>query len=188
MGLLAVERVGGFGVVDLDAASALEVVVGVRVVPAAFARGDGEPEAVEVSARRRGCWVLVLRSSMQHMDVADELDVSHVEYHVQAEQLGRVLEHLHCLFLLLRQWRDVAGVDVALENWRMVAAAPGISDEQKAAIAADIDKLATSDAWKQELATRGWDDRYLAGPDFEKQLAADIESTKAILTEIGLVQ
>jgi putative tricarboxylic transport membrane protein len=81
-----------------------------------------------------------------------------------------------------------AGVDVALENWRMVAAAPGLTDEQKAAIAADIEKLATSDAWRQELATRGWDDRYLAGPDFEKQLAADIEATSAILTEIGLVQ
>ena len=53
---------------------------------------------------------------------------------------------------------------------------------------ADIEKLATSDAWKQELATRGWDDRFLAGPDFEKQLAADIESTNAILTDIGLVQ
>jgi putative tricarboxylic transport membrane protein len=81
-----------------------------------------------------------------------------------------------------------AGVDVALENWRMVAAAPGLTDEQKAAIAADIEKLATSDAWRQELATRGWDDRYLAGPDFEKQLAADIEATSAILTDIGLVQ
>ena len=77
---------------------------------------------------------------------------------------------------------------MALENWRMVAAAPGITDEQKAAIAADIEKLATSDAWQQELATRGWDDRYLAGPDFEKQLAADIEATSAILTDIGLVQ
>ena len=81
-----------------------------------------------------------------------------------------------------------AGVEVALENWRMVAAAPGLTDEQKAAITADIEKLATSDAWRQELATRGWDDRYLAGPDFEKQLAADIEATQAILTEIGLVQ
>ena len=57
-----------------------------------------------------------------------------------------------------------AGVDVALENWRMVAAAPGISDEEKAAITADIEKLATSDAWKQELATRGWDDRYPRRP------------------------
>ncbi|MFO1143198.1 MAG: tripartite tricarboxylate transporter substrate binding protein [Amaricoccus sp.] len=81
-----------------------------------------------------------------------------------------------------------AGVDVALENWRMVAAGPGITDEQKAAITADIQKLATSDAWKQELATRGWDDRFLAGAEFDQQLAADIEATKGILTEIGLVQ
>ena len=81
-----------------------------------------------------------------------------------------------------------AGLDVALENWRMVAAAPGITDEEKAAITADIEKLATSDAWKQELETRGWDDRFLAGPDFDAQLAADIESTKGILTDIGLVQ
>jgi putative tricarboxylic transport membrane protein len=81
-----------------------------------------------------------------------------------------------------------AGIDVALENWRMVAAAPGISDEEKAAITADIEKLATSDAWKAELATRGWDDRYLAGPEFEKQLASDIDATKGILTQIGLVQ
>lgn len=81
-----------------------------------------------------------------------------------------------------------AGLDVVLENWRMVAAGPGITDAEKAAITADIEKLATSDAWKQELATRGWDDRFLAGPAFDAQLAADIESTKAILTEIGLVQ
>ncbi|PZQ50346.1 MAG: C4-dicarboxylate ABC transporter substrate-binding protein [Rhodovulum sulfidophilum] len=81
-----------------------------------------------------------------------------------------------------------AGIDVALENWRMVAAAPGITDAQKAAITADIEKLATSEAWKRELATRGWDDRFLAGPEFETQLAADIAQTKTILTEIGLVQ
>jgi putative tricarboxylic transport membrane protein len=81
-----------------------------------------------------------------------------------------------------------AGLDVALENWRMVAAGPDLTDEQKAAITADIQKLATSEAWKQELATRGWDDRYLAGEDFQKQLAADIEATKGILTDIGLVQ
>ena len=81
-----------------------------------------------------------------------------------------------------------AGIDVSLENWRMVAAGPDLTDEQKAAITADIEKLATSDAWKKELETRGWDDRYLAGEDFQKQLASDIEATKGILTDIGLVQ
>ena len=81
-----------------------------------------------------------------------------------------------------------AGLDVSLENWRMVAAGPDLTDEQKAAITADIEKLVTSDAWKKELETRGWNDRYLSGADFQKELDADIAATKTILTEIGLVQ
>ena len=81
-----------------------------------------------------------------------------------------------------------AGVDVTLENWRMVAAAPGITDEEKAAIAADIEKMATSEAWQKALADRGWIDRYLAGDDFSQQLAADIAATQAILQDIGLTQ
>ena len=81
-----------------------------------------------------------------------------------------------------------AGIDVVLENWRMVAAGPDLSEEDRAAVMADIEALATSDAWKAELETRGWADRYLAGEAFETQLAADIEATSAILKEIGLVR
>ena len=81
-----------------------------------------------------------------------------------------------------------AGVDVALENWRMVAAAPGITDEQKAAITADIEKMATSEAWKKALADHGWIDSFEAGDAFQAQLASDIEATSGILKDIGLVQ
>jgi putative tricarboxylic transport membrane protein len=81
-----------------------------------------------------------------------------------------------------------AGVDVTLENWRMVAAAPGITAEQEAAITADMEKMAASDQWKKALADRGWDDRFLTGDAFKTQLAADIEATSAILKDIGLVQ
>lgn len=81
-----------------------------------------------------------------------------------------------------------AGLDVAVENWRMVAAGPDLTDAQKAGIEADVEKLATSEAWKQELETRGWDDRYLAGEAFEAQLAEDIAATSAILSDIGLTQ
>ena len=81
-----------------------------------------------------------------------------------------------------------SGVDLVVENWRMVAAAPGITDEQKAAITADIDKMVNSEAWKTALATKGWADMYLAGADFDTQLAADTEATTAILKDIGLVQ
>jgi putative tricarboxylic transport membrane protein len=81
-----------------------------------------------------------------------------------------------------------AGYDVNLQNWRMIAAAPGLTDEQKAAVMADIDTLAKSAGWKAALETKGWADTYLAGPEFEAQLAKDIESTTAILKDIGLVQ
>ena len=81
-----------------------------------------------------------------------------------------------------------AGVDVAVQNWRMVAAAPGITDEQKAAINADIEKMVNSATWQATLETKGWVNTYLAGDDFTAQLAADTEATEAILKDIGLVQ
>jgi len=81
-----------------------------------------------------------------------------------------------------------AGVDLAVQNWRMVAAAPGITDEQKASITADIKKMAESDAWKKTLETKGWVDTYLDGEAFDTQLAANISATETILKDIGLVQ
>jgi putative tricarboxylic transport membrane protein len=81
-----------------------------------------------------------------------------------------------------------AGVDMALQNWRMVAAAPGITDEQKAAITADIEKMVQSATWQATLESRGWVDTYLAGDAFTAQLAEDTAATEAILKDIGLVQ
>ncbi|MEZ5756356.1 MAG: tripartite tricarboxylate transporter substrate binding protein [Paracoccaceae bacterium] len=81
-----------------------------------------------------------------------------------------------------------AGYDVVVQNWRMVAAAPGLSDEQKAQVLADIEKLAKSEGWQKALADKGWADTYLAGADFEAQLAKEIEATSAVLKDIGLVQ
>lgn len=81
-----------------------------------------------------------------------------------------------------------SGVDMSIQNWRMVAAAPGITDEQKAAITADINKMVTSKSWQEALATKGWADTYLAGDEFDAQLVKDIESTSTILKDIGLVK
>ncbi|WP_096787646.1 tripartite tricarboxylate transporter substrate binding protein [Rhodobacter sp. CZR27] len=81
-----------------------------------------------------------------------------------------------------------SGLDVVLQNWRMVAAAPGLTDEQKAAVAADIEKLNASEGWKAALETKGWANTYLAGAEFEAQLAKDTETTEAILRDIGLVK
>lgn len=81
-----------------------------------------------------------------------------------------------------------SGLDVVVENWRMIAAAPGLSDDQKAAVSADVEKLAKSAAWQDVLKTKGWQDTYLAGDAFDKQLDSDIAATQSILKEIGLVK
>ncbi|OQM74820.1 Bug family tripartite tricarboxylate transporter substrate binding protein [Manganibacter manganicus] len=81
-----------------------------------------------------------------------------------------------------------SGVDVVIQNWRMVAAAPGISDEQKAAILADMEKMAKSDAWKKVLADKGWADTFLSGDAFSAELKKDIDSTSVVLKDIGLVK
>lgn len=81
-----------------------------------------------------------------------------------------------------------SGVDVSIQNWRMVAAAPGISAEQKAAIIADIEKLNASATWQKTLADKGWANTYLAGDAFTEQLKKDTEATAGILKDIGLVK
>ncbi len=80
------------------------------------------------------------------------------------------------------------GVDLTVMNWRMVAAGPGLSAEQVAAITADIQKMAESESWKATLATKGWINTWLAGDEFKAQLAREIEATTAVLKDIGLVE
>jgi putative tricarboxylic transport membrane protein len=80
------------------------------------------------------------------------------------------------------------GVDLVVQNWRMVAAGPGLSDDQVAAITADVEKMVNSAAWQATLETKGWINTWLAGEEFKTALAAEIAATETILKEIGLVQ
>ncbi len=79
-----------------------------------------------------------------------------------------------------------AGVDVIGANWRGVFAPPGINATQRAALTALMTELAAAPAWKELLATRGWDDAYLSGEAFDRFLAADLAATEIVLRELGL--
>ena len=81
-----------------------------------------------------------------------------------------------------------SGLDVELQNWRMVAAAPGLTDEQKAKVSGDIEKMVKSENWQKQLADKGWSDTYLSGAEFDAQLAKDEAATAAVLKDIGLVK
>jgi len=45
-----------------------------------------------------------------------------------------------------------------------------------------------SQTWQNILEERGWANTYLAGDAFKQELQKDVESTEAVLKEIGLVQ
>ncbi len=80
------------------------------------------------------------------------------------------------------------GIDLEIANWRSVVAPPGISADQKKALTDTVDKLAKSKEWQDILKAKGWDDAYVSGDAFAKQLAEDIARTKEILTSVGLVK
>ena len=80
------------------------------------------------------------------------------------------------------------GFDVDVQNWRMIAGAPGITDEQKATLLGTIETMAASDAWSQALASKGWVNTFLAGEEFAAYLDEQIVATGAILKDLGIAE
>ena len=81
-----------------------------------------------------------------------------------------------------------SGLDIETQNWRMVAAAPGISEADKTALVDTIGKMVESDPWKNILSQKGWLNTFLSGSDFDAYLTAEIEKTTAILKSLGIAQ
>jgi putative tricarboxylic transport membrane protein len=80
------------------------------------------------------------------------------------------------------------GLDAAITNWRSVVAAPGISADDKKKLADAIDKMVKSDAWKEVLKQKGWDDAYMSGDEFAKFLKAEQARVSEVMKAIGLVK
>jgi putative tricarboxylic transport membrane protein len=81
-----------------------------------------------------------------------------------------------------------SGLDVETQNWRMVAAPPGISEEQKTQLVQLVETLVNSAAWKTTLEQKGWESTFLAGADFQTYLQEQVEGTTAILKKLGIAQ
>ena len=80
------------------------------------------------------------------------------------------------------------GVDLEIANWRSVVAPPGISADQKKALVDTVDKMVKSKEWQDILKQKGWDDAYLSGDSFAKQLNEDVARTREVLMSVGLVK
>lgn len=79
------------------------------------------------------------------------------------------------------------GIDVVLTNWRGVIAPGGIDDATRAELERVVTELHETDAWTSELETRGWNDAFLIGSEFDSFLKTNITDVSATLKNIGLV-
>jgi putative tricarboxylic transport membrane protein len=80
------------------------------------------------------------------------------------------------------------GIDLVLTNWRSVVAPPGITAEQKKALAEVIDKMVKSAEWKDVLKQKGWDDAYMPADAFATFLKQEQARVDAVLKSVGLVK
>jgi putative tricarboxylic transport membrane protein len=80
------------------------------------------------------------------------------------------------------------GVDLVIANWRSVMAPPGITPEQKQTLVTLVEKMAKSDAWKEILKQKGWDDAFLGGDAFAAFLKQEQARVTTVLKSVGLVK
>jgi putative tricarboxylic transport membrane protein len=80
------------------------------------------------------------------------------------------------------------GVDLVIANWRSVMAPPGLSPQQRNDLIALVDKMAKSQAWKDALKQKGWDDALLTGDAFANFLKQEQQRVAGILKSAGLVK
>lgn len=80
-----------------------------------------------------------------------------------------------------------SGIELVFTNWRGIVAPPGISDADKQTWIDALTKVHDSDAWKAELAKRGWTDAFVTGEAFSTFLTEQDKAVADILTGLGLV-
>lgn len=80
------------------------------------------------------------------------------------------------------------GIDLVIANWRSVMAPPGITAEQKQALVDLVGRMAKSDAWREILKQKGWDDAYLGGDAFAAFLKQEQARVATVLKSVGLIK
>lgn len=80
------------------------------------------------------------------------------------------------------------GIELVISNWRSVMAPPGLTAEQKRDLVDLIGKMTKSDAWKEILKQKGWDDAFLGGDAFADFLKQEQARVSSVLKSVGLVK
>ncbi|MEM7024084.1 MAG: tripartite tricarboxylate transporter substrate-binding protein [Pseudomonadota bacterium] len=79
------------------------------------------------------------------------------------------------------------GSDAEFVNWRGFFAAPGLSDDAKAAYIAALDKMYDTPEWEEVRSRNGWVNIYNPGDDFITFLEGQEEQVGALMKELGFL-
>ena len=81
------------------------------------------------------------------------------------------------------------GIDaVGISNWRGIFGAKGITPAQIAFWEEAIGKTTGADDWKKQLETNNLASRFLRSREFAKYLEAEYNSTRTVMSDLGLVK
>lgn len=124
--------------------------------------------------------------------LSDTADVAVTGYNEVADQIDS--DRVVPLALSApEQLRDVdiatfeeLGYAVNLVNWRGFVASNDITDAEFEALRDIVRDTVASEAWADALERNRWVDSYLEGDEFLEFLDADLESTAALVKELGL--
>jgi putative tricarboxylic transport membrane protein len=79
-----------------------------------------------------------------------------------------------------------AGIDLVFTNWRGLVAPPGISDADRDALIAALERMHGTPEWAQALQTNKWTDAFLIGEEFAGFLREQDERVAGVLSRLGL--
>jgi putative tricarboxylic transport membrane protein len=79
------------------------------------------------------------------------------------------------------------GYDVILGNWRGVYGAPGISADERTALANGVLAATKTRAWTEAVAKNNWTPAFLMGKEFEDFVEYEFSSLRAIMYLSGMV-
>jgi putative tricarboxylic transport membrane protein len=84
-------------------------------------------------------------------------------------------------------WRE-QGIDVTVNNWRMVAGPKGLTHEQLAFWEAVVRRATDSAEWKQDLERNAFENMFMTGQEAQRFLKSQYEVLQAALAQIGMAK
>ncbi len=125
-----------------------------------------------------------------HVDVVPG-SVGLMQSHLQAGSIRVIAiaapQRLTGLFAQVPTWKE-QGADAIVSNWRGLIGPGGMTPAQTAYWDRATRQFTQSEAWKQELAKKNWDDEYKASAETRKYMDAEYTELKGFLTEMDLAK